>query len=162
MLSGLPTEEASLFARILEQIFVVISVVLLVVAALLALRFLWRKLKQLLRYLYGQLRHYASTASEDYVDEVEDTREQGEKHYSLAQRIMRRRNAQKNLKTLPPREQIRMRYSILRGKHPEWEQSSTARENLSESSAQLYEKARYSSHEITLQDSESFADQQGK
>ena len=55
-----------------------------------------------------------------------------------------------------------MRYSILRGKHPEWEKSHTARETLNEPSAQLYEKARYSSHEITPQDSEAFANQQSK
>jgi len=162
MLSGLPTEEASALAKWLEKIFVAIAVVLIALIVLWVIRFLWRKLKQLAIYLYGQLRHYASTAAEDYVDEIEDTREQGEEHFGIAQRILRRRNAQKNLKDLPPREQIRTRYGLMRGKHPEWEKSSTARETLNEASAKLYEKARYSSHEITQQDSESFASQQSR
>lgn len=162
MLSGLGSEETSAFAKLLEKIFIVIAAVGIALIALWVIRFLWRKLMQLMRYLYGQLRHYASSAAEDYVDEIEDTREQGEEHFGLAQKILRRRNAKRNLKDLPPREQIRVRYSILRGRHPEWEKSHTARETLNETSAQLYEKARYSSHEITQQDSESFANQQSR
>ena len=162
MLSGLGGGEASAFAKWLEKIFVAITVVLLTLIVLRVIRFLWRKLKQLAIYLYGQLRHYASSASEDYIDEIEDTRSEGEGRVSFAQQILRRRNARRNLKDLPPREQIRVRYSMLRGKHPEWEQSHTARETLNETSARLYEKARYSSHEVTVQDSETFAEQQGK
>lgn len=162
MFAGLGTAETSMFAKILEKIFVFIAAVALVLIALWVLRFLWRKLKQLAIYLYGQLRHYASSASEDYVDELEDTRSEGEGRVSFAQQILRRRNAKRSLKDLPPREQIRMRYSMLRGKHPEWEQSATARETLNESSASLYEKARYSSHDVTVQDSQAFAEQQGK
>ncbi len=162
MLAGLGGGEASALAKLLEKVVVVISVVLLALILLWVIRFLWRKLKQLAAYLYGQLRHYASAASEDYVDEIEDTRSEGEGRVSFAQQILRRRNARRNLKDLPPREQIRMRYSMLRGRHPEWEQSHTARETLNETSARLYEKARYSSHEVTVQDSETFAEQQGK
>ncbi len=162
MLAGLGGGEASALAKLLEKVVVVISVVLLALILLWVIRFLWRKLKQLAAYLYGQLRHYASAASEDYVDEIEDTRSEGEGRVSFAQQILRRRNARRNLKDLPPREQIRVRYSMLRGRHPEWEQSHTARETLNETSARLYEKARYSSHEVTVQDSETFAEQQGK
>ncbi len=162
MLTGLGGGEASQIAKWLEKLFIVISIVLLALILLWVIRFLWRKLKQLAVYLYGQLRHYASSASEDYVDEIEDTRSEGEGRVSFAQQILRRRNARRNLKDLPPREQIRMRYSMLRGRHPEWEKSHTARETLNKESAQLYEKARYSSHEVTVQDSETFAQQQGK
>jgi ABC-type multidrug transport system fused ATPase/permease subunit len=162
MLMGLGGGEASALAKWLEKIFVAIAVVLIALIVLWVIRFLWRKLRQLAIYLYGQLRHYASSASEDYIDEIEDTRSEGEGRVSFAQQILRRRNARRNLKDLPPREQIRVRYSMLRGKHPEWEQSHTARETLNETSARLYEKARYSSHEVTAQDSETFAEQQGK
>lgn len=162
MLMGLGGGEASALAKWLEKIFVAIAVVLIALIVLWVVRFLWRKLRQLAIYLYGQLRHYASSASEDYIDEIEDTRSEGEGRVSFAQQILRRRNARRNLKDLPPREQIRVRYSMLRGKHPEWEQSHTARETLNETSARLYEKARYSSHEVTAQDSETFAEQQGK
>lgn len=160
LMGGYEAEEASLLAQILEKLFMAIAAVVVALIALWVIRFLWRKLMVLLRYLYGQLRQYASTAAEDYVDEIEDTREQGAEHFGIAQRILRRRNAQKNLKDLPPREQIRTRYGLMRGRHPEWEKSVTARETLNESSAKLYEKARYSSHEITAKDSEAFASQQ--
>ncbi len=162
MLAGLGTGETSLLAKILEKVMVGIAVILLAFIALWVIRFLWRKFKILARYVYGQLRHYANSASEDYVDEVEDTREQGEENFHLAQKILRRRNAQRSLKDLPPREQIRTRYGLMRGKHPEWAKSDTARETLNETSAQIYERARYSSHEVTAQDSETFASQHGK
>jgi len=162
MLAGLGEGRTGTVAKFLEQILVVFAIVLMAVAIVFAIRFLWRKLRQLARYLYAQLRHYATSASEDYVDEVEDTREQGGERETLTQRMIRRRNARRNLKELPPREQIRTRYGLLRGRHPEWSSSNTARETLSEASAKIYEKARYSSHEITADDSEAFASQQGK
>jgi len=159
MLAGLGDGRTGVIAKLLEQILVVFAIILMVIAIVFAVRFLWRKLKVFARYLYGQLRHYANSASEDYVDEVMDTREERE---SLTHRMMRRRNARRNLKELSPREQIRTRYGLLRGKHPEWASSDTARETLSEASAKIYEKARYSSHEITSEDSEAFASQQGR
>ena len=162
LLAGLGTGETSTIAKILEKIMIGFAVILLAFIVLWVMRFLWRKLKQLVRYIYGQLRHYANAAGEDYVDEVEDTREQGEENFNLAQRILRRRNAQRSLKGLPPREQIRTRYGLMRGRHPEWERSATARETLNETSAKIYERARYSSHEVTAQDSETFADQQSR
>ena len=162
MLSGLVTEDASALAKFLEKIMMVVSVILLAIAVVLALRFLWKKLRQFARFVYGQLRHYANTASEDYEDEVVDTRRQGDAHFDLAGRFRRRRNAQRDLKNLPPREQIRTRYGLLRGKHPEWTQSETARETLGYESARLYERARYSSHTITQQDSDSFAEKNAR
>lgn len=162
LLAGLATEGPSALARFLEKIMVAVSIVLIAAALLFAARFLWRKLKQLIRFLYGQLRHYANTASEDYEDEVVDTRDQGQTHFDLAGKFRRRRNAQRDLKNMPPREQIRTRYGLLRGKHPEWLTSTTARETLSTDSARLYERARYSSHEITQQDSDAFAEKNSR
>ena len=162
MLAGLGTGETSQLAKFLEKIMVFFAAILLAFIALWVIRFLWRKLKVLARYVYGQLRHYANSASEDYVDEIEDTREQGEENFNLVQKIMRRRSVQRSLKDLPPREQIRTRYGLLRGKHPEWSTSDTARETLDDASARIYERARYSSHEVTAQDSENFAAQHGK
>ena len=91
------------------------------------------------------------------MDEVTDTREQGGERESLAHRIMRRRSARRNLKDLPPREQVRTLYGLLRGKHPEWADSGTARETLTAEEANIYERARYSSHSITQEDSDAFA-----
>jgi hypothetical protein len=91
MLMGLGGGEASALAKWLEKIFVAIAVVLIALIVLWVVRFLWRKLRQLAIYLYGQLRHYASSASEDYIDEIEDTRSEGEVRVSFAQQILRRR-----------------------------------------------------------------------
>ena len=160
MLAGLGGGEAGALAKLLEKFLIVFSFILIAAGVFFALRFLWKKLKEFARYLYGMLRNYANSASEDYVDEVEDTRDQGGERETLTQKMRRRRNARRNLKELPPREQIRTRYGLLRGKHPEWAASGTARETLNEASAKIYEKARYSSHEITVHDSEAFAEQQ--
>ena len=57
---------------------------------------------------------------------------------------------------LSPAKRIRRRYKALLDKNPHWRKSSTARENLREDAAQIYEKTRYSSHTITKQDAEDF------
>lgn len=160
MLAGLGEGTTGTLAKLLEKFLIIFSFILMGAAVFFACRFLWRKLKIFARYLYDMLRNYANSASEDYVDEVEDTREQGGERERLTQKIRRRRNARRSLKELPPREQIRTRYGLLRGRHPEWAASGTARETLNEASAKIYEKARYSSHEITIADSEAFSEEQ--
>ena len=160
LLGGLEGEETSLLAQILEKIAMVLAAAVIVLAMLWAIRFVCRKLKKLAAYLYGRLRQYASSVSEDYVDELEDTRLQGDERFGSARRILFRRHIRRSLKDLSPREQIRARYGMLRGRHPEWNASQTARETLEESSARLYEKARYSRHEITRQESDAFAARQ--
>lgn len=57
---------------------------------------------------------------------------------------------------LSPAKRIRRRYKALLDKNSHWRKSSTARENLREDAAQIYEKTRYSSHTITKQDAEDF------
>lgn len=57
---------------------------------------------------------------------------------------------------LSPTKRIRRRYKALADKNPQWGKSSTARENLREEAAQIYEKTRYSSHAVTKQDAEDF------
>ena len=57
---------------------------------------------------------------------------------------------------LSPTMRIRRRYKALADKNPQWGKSSTARENLREEAAKIYEKTRYSSHAVTKQDAEDF------
>lgn len=159
MFGGLEAAEPSAFALFMEKVMFVIAYLLVAAAVIVVLRMLWKRLKKLVRYLYAQLRHYAAAAGEDYVDEVEDTREQGEERFHYAKNLLRRHRAVKGLKDLPPREQIRTRYGILRGRHPEWEKSQTARETLNTEGAELYERARYSSRDLTEKDAENFARQ---
>lgn len=148
--------QPSLFAVIMEKVMIAVAFVLALLIALWLVRFLGRQLKKLALWLMTRLRSYAQSAGEDYVDELEDTREQGEERFAFAREWFRKRLSERDLKGLPPREQIRKRYGILRRRHPEWTDSQTARDTLSETPAILYERARYSSHEITEADAETF------
>ena len=58
---------------------------------------------------------------------------------------------------MPPDQRIRDRYQRLMQKHPEWDSGSTARENLPESAAPLYERVRYSPYPVTEEDAQQFA-----
>ena len=145
----------SAFAMWLEKIMLAVTAVAAAVLFLWAMWKLWKKLLVLVRWLLKRLQSYASSATEDYVDEVQDTRTQGEERFSLT-RLRKKRPSAKEVAALPPRERIRARYALLRGKHPEWPSSLTARETLSNDAARIYERARYSAHEVTEQDADAF------
>lgn len=161
-LSGLgEIQEPSLWMVWVERIALALTALVTVLLLVIALRFLGKKLLVLLRYLLARLQSYAASATEDYVDEWKDTRETGEVRSTKG--LLRRRGpTEKELRSLPPREQIRRRYALLRSKHPEWKASATARQTLPDESAGLYERARYSSHDVDAADALRFAQQAGK
>ena len=139
------------FAKVLAILFVIAALLLLFL-----LRQTLRLLIALIRKITSRLSMYMSTASQDYVDEITDTREEGgEASGSLLSRL-RRSLSRVNEKNLTPAQRIRYRYRLLLRRHPDWPQSHTARENLPPESASLYEAARYSGQEITEQDAETF------
>lgn len=158
-MEGLTAEirEQGLFSKIMEIVMLTLALIAVAVGAFFALRVLWRKLKVLAKYLWERLNAYMQASSEDYVDEVADTRDgaQAERALSRLKRRMQRKRVDEN--ALSPRERIRYRYLMHWLKHPEWTPERTARENLRESEAQIYERARYSSHEVTVRDAETFA-----
>lgn len=158
-MEGLSAEirEQGLFSKIMEIVMLTLALIAVAVGAFFALRVLWRKLKVLAKYLWERLNAYMQASSEDYVDEVADTRDgaQAERALSRLKRRMQRKRVDEN--ALSPRERIRYRYLMHWLKHPEWTPERTARENLRESEAQIYERARYSSHEVTVRDAETFA-----
>lgn len=158
-MEGLTAEirEQGLFSKIMEIVMLTLAVIAVAVGAFFALRVLWRKLKVLTKYLWERLNAYMQASSEDYVDEVADTRDgaQAERALSRLKRRMQRRRVDEN--ALSPRERIRYRYLMHWMKHPEWTPERTVRENLCESEAQIYERARYSSHEVTAREAENFA-----
>lgn len=158
-LEGLTAEirEQGLFSRIMEIVMMTLAVIAVAVGAFFALRVLWRKLKLLARYLWQRLNVYMQASSEDYVDEVADTRDGAQAERALSRLKRRVQQRRVDEKTLSPRERIRYRYLMHWMKHPEWTPERTARENLSENEAQIYERARYSSHEVTEHDAETFA-----
>ena len=149
--------EPSLLAVILEKVAFVIAAIAAAVAAVFALRFLYRQLKKLARRLMDMMRRYAAAATEDYDDEITDTREDGERGRNMPLQALRRRLALGDDRSLPPAERIRRRYARLRLKHADWQDSRTARETLPDDAAQLYERARYSEHPVTGEDADQFA-----
>ena len=112
-------------------------------------------LKDKIGELAVSLGKFASNVSEDYVDEITDTREDG-----TAEKLQRRRRTNRlsarEERSLPPEERIRYRYRRILSRHPEWAPGATARETLSSDMARVYEKARYSGKTITEEEAAAF------
>ena len=105
----------------------------------------------------GRIRIGKIHEDEDFSDEITRTRGKRLKKSKEMQ------EPQENKERLPmfsgrmtPVQKIRYRYRQLSRKHPEWTVQSTARENLQERAAGLYELARYSNHPVQEADAESF------
>lgn len=116
-----------------------------------------RSLARSIRKLVGSMGKFASSVSEDYIDEVTDTRQDFDR-----EKVSKERRASRipflEPRNLPPAERIRFRYQRILYRHPEWDAGSTARETLPGEMAALYERARYSPHPVTEADAERFAD----
>jgi len=148
--------EPSLLAVILEKLAMTAALVGAAALFFLALRETLRALRALMNRIRAHFAHYITVASQDYVDEITDTREDGgEASSSLLERL-RRSMAWVSEKRLTPTERIRYRYSLLLRRHPDWHASRTARENLPEETAALYEAARYSGREVSEEEAERF------
>ena len=122
-------------------------------AVLFGLYFLIRKLKAFFKLLGSGLQKYMQAVSEDYVDVITDTRDGKKKWKKLSAVSMRK---------LTPAGRIRYRYGQLMRKHPEWAKGSTARENLPEAAAVVYERVRYSSYPAGEADARKFAEETKK
>lgn len=150
--------EESLLSMILEKIVIVLTLIAIAILAVILIRALWKKLKVLLKHIWASLNAYLATSSEDYVDEIADTRD-GTESEPLLHRIRRRARMKRvDESALSPGERIRYRYKLQGLKHPEWRIDSTARENLDIPSAEIYERARYSTQEMTARDADTFAE----
>jgi len=154
-LPAVPMEEVptSAFAQLMQKAATILSMAILVCGSLFLCYLLARQLLRLFRHLSRRLRTYMATASSEYDDEITDTREDG------AQRETRfllktRRRAEQAPDT--PAGRVRFAYARLLRRRPQWTASSTARENLPASAAEIYERARYSRHPVTTQDAQHF------
>lgn len=147
--------EPAAWVTAVERVAQAVVLLMLAVGAWRLLRLIYRRARVLLRRLIERLGRFAAAAGEDYIDEVTDTRrETGGERTALRRRFRQRIDwGQGNL---PPRERIRHRYLRLKRKHPEWQASLTAREALPGDPAELYERARYSDHEITEAEARAF------
>lgn len=151
MLQGLGKGQTAEIWNILTVIVGIATVVLLVVLIVYGLYKLIRKLPHVLHAIMRLLNRYVTAVSEDYVDEVTDTRDFDEKD-----RIVKTKRQRVDERKLPPDQRIRYRYLNLMIKR-KWSKGSTARENLPEYMAPLYERARYSNHAVTEEEAQRFA-----
>ena len=143
------TQEPNPLAGILNTLFLICGYALLAALVLPCLPKIYKAIVRLLKKFLTGASTYINDSSGDYEDEITDLRDsvikaKGPRFSSAEER------------SLPPQERIRYRYRRLKARHPDWERGSTARENLPEMAASLYEKARYSSHPITEEDADNF------
>ena len=138
----------------LNTLITIVGLLIVAVVLFFLIRFLIRKLIVFFRRFTRVLQQYIHVVSEDYVDEISDTREEDDRN--------KRRNKTSNKLTaaetrkLTPNQQIRYRYLQLMRKHPEWDSGSTARENLNQAAASVYERVRYSQYTADEEESRSF------
>lgn len=151
---GLENAAPSKLALFFEKVAEILTFIVLIVGSILLVRLLARLLIKLARHLLNRLQQYGTAISEDYEDEITDTRlEEADRSFGLLrQRIARRQTAYPDT----PAGSIRRSYARLMREHSEWKSGSTARENLPESASALYERARYSTHPVTQQEADSF------
>ena len=161
MLMGMEASEPSAFAVFMEKVLIVVAVLLMAVILFFALKILIKKLIILWKKIMERLRKYASSINEDYVDEAESTLNLDEKTKVLKERLQKafsRQPRQIPWNELDGRGRVRRLYQHFIKRKPEMQQK-TAREalleekwmdkKLAEAFASLYEKARYSDHEIS-------------
>ena len=117
------------------------------------------KMLALVRNSGAKLRSYLNAVSEDYIDEISDTREDPD-HV--------RRRAKKprvisplELGKLSANERIRYRYRQLLRQNPQWPKGSTPRENLKDA-ASVYEAVRYGEQTATDADARKFSEETKK
>ena len=148
----------TLFARIMRAVFYVLSMIAPAALILFIAFFLFKKapvLMRKLRKMMASFHRFADAASDDYVDEITDVRD-----IDSVKRLRPRterwlRPAEE--RRMEPGQRVRYRYRRLLKKHPEWTQDKTARENLPEDPAGIYERARYSREAVTEEEAKQFA-----
>lgn len=150
------TAEPGMLLILLERVLAVVAVIALGILVLYAGRKLLGKLRILLRWLWQRLMHYGSAASEDYEDEITDTREDAERGRTGWLNRLRIRFPAADESRMTPTQRVRYRYLRLRMKHAEWHSSATARQTLPPEAAQVYERARYGGQTLTNADADSF------
>lgn len=146
--------EPGLFAKILEVVLYLIVIATVVLILWMVIRYVRRFVK----WLWKRFKEYAAAANTgDYIDEITDTRQDGDRNRIFG-RLKRKHDPLRgvNERKLAPAARIRFCYLRLLVRRKDWLASRTARENLPAEAAVLYERARYSRHEITEADAKRF------
>ncbi len=139
-----------------QWVFTVMGVLALLVAVSLGVFLAVRIVKKLWRLARQWLRAFmekATAEAVDYEDEISDTRDGKLQGHAVRKR---RRPRAVDERKLTPQQRVRYRYARWLYHHPEKRAGSTARENLSPNAAEVYERARYSSHPISPEEAEQF------
>ena len=152
---GQGTEEGMVLNPFVEKVAAFVGALLSLALVAYLLYRIYLILREKIHELAKSLTKFATNISEDYVDEITDTREDG-----TAEKVERRRRVSRltarEERGLPPEERIRYRYRRILSRHPEWEPGSTARENLPAELARVYEYARYSGMDVTEEQAAAF------
>ena len=148
------TNEPSLFAAILEKVFMGLAFLLAVFLLFMAIRALWKALKKLAGQIRLKITGMMDRASEDYTETVDDTRT-GKQDEDVRHRGF---SAGRDARPENGTDLVRYLYRRFLKKHPE-RQGLTCREALKdnpdrESFAELYERARYGGQAVDMRDSE--------
>lgn len=153
--SGEAANETGPLARLLEKIASIVTMVIIIVGFAILLHLITKLLLRLARHLIKRMRTYMTAAAAEYEDEITDTREDSAQREI---RVLRRQRHAAQEAARTPAGRIRQTYARLLRRRPQWTASSTARENLPATAAELYERARYSDHPVTAEDAERFAE----
>lgn len=165
LIPGAENAEPSLFAQIMEKVFLVLAFALLAAATVFVCIYLFKGLRRLWKRIWTWLRRYAAAAGEDYVDEAESTLNLEEKAQALRGRLQKalvRPERKTPWQELDGRGRVRRLYQQFLRKTPR-AHSLTAREALgrempsTQAAAfiELYERARYSDHDVSPQEADS-------
>lgn len=138
----------------LNTVITIVGLLIVAVVLFFLIRFLIRKFIVFLKRITEVIQQYIHVVSEDYVDEITDTRENNDAARNKANKA--KRMPAVDTRKLTPNQQIRYRYGQLMRKHPEWDSGSTARENLNHNAASVYERVRYSQYTANEEESRSF------
>lgn len=154
--------EQPLFWAVLEQILRYAALAMAFALALLILYKFIQVLRKVFRFLMEQLHRYSNRVNNAYEDTLESLLDWGEMKRSVLS-FHRKPRAPKpapvKWNELSPRETVRMSYKVTRSKARSAEDAHTARqvllrEKISPQAADLYDKARYSSQDISPEDAQ--------
>lgn len=154
--------EASAFALFMEKVFSIMAMVFLAFLLFLAFRIIIRKLRLLWKKVMKHLSMYAAAVNEDYVDEAESTLNWDEKTQSVRDRVketIQRNRKQPKWDELNGRARVRRLYQQYIRHKPEalgltvrevMRQDERLSSSISGAFADLYERARYSDHDVSV------------
>lgn len=147
----------TLFAKIMRGVFHAVTVLLQIAVIPLLILLLVKVMPKLMRklnQLMASFRRFAEVSSEDYDEEITDIRDHDTTNRLKARTERWMRPSEE--RRLAPDQRVRYRYRKLLKKHPEWTSDRTARENLPEDPAEIYERARYSRDTVTAEEAKQF------